>query len=109
VDGVLAEVRWLRTAASNGPALGVTARDEAYLSALAPWELPLDDEPIMDFMCILRFPRTFTIVNPYQYEKVVQAGQCLPLAGMSCAPMTCSGAVGQVVRFDSGGTYVNGI
>jgi len=109
VDGVLAEVRWLRTAASSGPALGAAARDEAYLSALAPWELPVDDEPILDFMCILRFPRTFTIVNDYQYESVVQTGQCLPLSGMSCAPLTCSGAVGRTVRFFSGGTAVNGI
>jgi len=104
VDGVLAEVRWLRTA-SSGPALGATARDEAYLSALAPWELPLDDEPILDFMCILRFSRTFTIANSYQIEAVVQTGQCLPLAGMSCAPLTCAGSAGRVVRFDSLETF----
>ena len=106
VQGVFAEVRWLETAASGPPALGATARNQAYLSVLDPAEVQgTDDEPVPDFLCILSFPDGYTVVNPYQIESTVSMSQCLPLAGASCAPLTCSGATGQVIRFDTAETY----
>ncbi len=106
VQGVFVEVRWLETAASGAPALGATARDQAYLSVLNPSEVQgTDDEPVLDFLCILSFPDGYTVVNPYQIESTVTMSQCLPLAGASCAPWICSSAAGQVVRFDTAETY----
>ena len=106
VQGVFVEVRWFKTASSSPPALGAMARDEAYLSVLDLAEVQgTDDEPVSDFLCILSFSGSYTIANPYQIEATISMGQCLPVAGAFCAPLTCSGATGEIVRFDSVGAY----